>query len=320
MTERWLRELTKLRRADLPEDLWERVLEGPRLQPPPAPARSRAIAVVTALAVFAIAAVIAVRAFGTFGPGNRTLAGPDVLPVPARGDVAADFLPDGRPVFVVHHEDGTVTVVDAFSSHRAWGFSELDAYCPSTRQFVEWAHEAHFDEYGRWVSAGPAPTGLATFTFDVVQRDDAGDPATIRVGAIQPPDPGHSPGETDPSRPPFCPPVNGRSNEVLAHTIDGSKIWDSPASAVAAAPDGWIAVRGTLLVSHQDGFVQLCQKAIGDRCQGGAVVRGIDGVGLLVNVLLPHPGSGYETTRLWLARVRGGVLDDPGIIGFWHVT
>jgi hypothetical protein len=319
MADRWQRELAKLRRAELPEGLWDRVLEGPRWQPPPPPARSRAMAVATALVVFAVAAVIAARAFGPLRPPDRTLAGPDVLAVPARGDVAADFLPDGHPVFVVHHDDGTVTVVDAFSSHRAWGFEEPVAYCPSTREFVEWAHEAHFDEYGRWVSAGPAPSGLATFAFDAVEQDPSGDPIAIRVGAIQAPDPGHSPAVTDPSRPPFCPPVEGRSNEVLAHAIDGSAIWNSPADAVAATPEGWIVVRGTLLVSREDGFVQLCGTVVRGRCEDGAVVRGVDGVGLLVNVLIPHPGSGYETSRLWLVRVRGGVLDDPGIIRFWHV-
>ncbi len=117
MTERWQRELNKLRRAELPADLWERIVKGPRLEPPRAHIRSRAIAAATALAVFAVAAVIAWQAFQPFRAATRTLAGPAVLAVPPRGDVAPDFLPDGRPVFVVHHDDGTVSVVDAFSSH-----------------------------------------------------------------------------------------------------------------------------------------------------------------------------------------------------------
>lgn len=316
MAERWQRELTKLRRAEVPGDLWERVLQGPRLEPPPTRARSRVVAAATAFAVFAVGAVIVLRAFGPFGSADRTLAGPDVLAVPARGEVAPEFLPDGRPIFVVHHEDGTLSVVDAFSSHRAWGFEELVVWCPSTRHFVEWAHEAHFDEYGRYHSAGPAPAGLATFTFEVVERDEAGDPTSIRVGAMQEPDPGRSPPETEPSRPPFCPP----DDRFVAHTIDGSRIFDTPAGAVAAEPDGWIAVRGTLLVSREDAFVQLCAEVRGDRCEGGAIVRGIDGVGLLVNVLRPYPGTGYEEPTLWLVRVRDGVIDDPTIAGLLHVS
>jgi hypothetical protein len=77
--------------------------------------------------------------------------------------------------------------------------------------------------------------------------------------------------------------------------------------------NGWFAVRGTLLVGS-DGFVQLCANVDGDACGGGAIVRGIDGVGLLVNVLLKVEGpSGYEEPRVWLARLDGTVLDDLAI-------
>ncbi len=318
MAERWQREVSKLRRAELPTDLWDRIVEGPRLWPLLPHTRSRVAAGVMALAVSAVAAGVLWAVFAAFRTTEQTLSGPDVLSVPPRGDVAADFLPDGRPVFLVHHEDGTVSVVDAFSSHRAWGFEELVVWCPSTRQFVEWAHEAHFDEYGTWHSAGPAPTGLATFAFDVIARDASGDPSSIRVGEMQPPDPGGSAPVTDPSRPPFCPRFSeggsgeGGAAEIVAHTIGGSEVWDSPSAAVATAPGDWIAVRGTLLVAS-DGFVQLCSKVAGERCEDPAIVRGIDGVGLMVNVLQPYPGTGYEEPRVWLARVRGGVLDDLAI-------
>ena len=307
MTERWQREVAKLHRAELPGDLWERITEGPRLQPPPPRSPSRLIVAATALVLFVAAAALLWIVFTPFRTTVKTLAGSDVLSVPARGETSPVFLGDGRPVFVVHHEDGTVSVVDAFSPHRAWGFEEPVEWCPTTRQFVEWAHEAHFNEYGTWVSAGPAPSGLATFAFQVVERDAAGDPASIRVGAMQAPDPGGSAPITDPSRPPFCP-----GAEPVTFTVDASTVWESPAAAVAAQPQGWIAVRGTLSVAS-DGFVQLCSTFEGARCQDAAVVRGIDGVGLMVNVLQPFPGSGYEKHHVWLAQVRGGVLDDLAI-------
>jgi hypothetical protein len=265
------------------------------------------IVATTALALFLAAAALLWIVFAPFRTTVRSLAGSDVLPVPARGETSPMFLADGRPVFVVHHEDGTLSVVDAFSSHRAWGFEEPVEWCPTTRQFVEWAHEAHFDEYGTWTSAGPAPSGLATFAFQVVGRDAAGDPTSIRVGAMQAPDPGGSASITDPSRPPFCP-----GAEPVTFTIDAAQVWDSPAGAVAARPQGWIAVRGTLSVAS-DGFVQLCSQLDGERCQDAAVVRGIDGVGLMVNVLQRYPGTGYQKPHLWLAQVRGGVLDDLAI-------
>ena len=94
------------------------------------------------------------------------------------------FLDDGRPVFVVHHQDGTVSVVDAFSTHRAWGVEELNVWCPTTREFVEVAHEAHFDEYGTLTpDSGPAGKGgVATFAFSVVTSEPSGDPASIQIG------------------------------------------------------------------------------------------------------------------------------------------
>ena len=85
---------------------------------------------------------------------------------------------------------------------------------------------------------------------------------------------------------------------------------------MVTAPDGWFAVRGTLNVAS-DGFVQLCAAVEDDRCVNGAIVRGIDGIGLMVNVLQPYPaGTGYESNRLWLARVDHGVLTDIAIVGF----
>jgi hypothetical protein len=315
MAERWQTELAKLRSAELPADLWYRVLEGPRLGPVPPRRPSRVAAAVTAFAVFALAGVLVWKVFSPIGGANPSLGGSDVFAVPAPGDVAPVFLSDGRPVFIVHHEDGSLSVVDAFSSHRAWGFEELNVWCPTTREFVEWAHEAHFDEHGNWSSAGPAPSGIATFAFDVVERDAAGDPASIRIGAMRAPSPGGSAPVTDPSRPPFCPEADGVSNQVVEHSINSAAMFDTPADAVAAAPDGWFAVRGTLYVAS-DGFVQLCAQVRGEQCSGGAIVRGIDGVGLMVNVLQPSPGSGYETNRLWLAQDQDGVLTDIAIVGF----
>jgi hypothetical protein len=312
MSERWQRELSKLHGSRLGDDLWDRVVTGPRLEPPPVDRRRHIAVVITAFAAVIAAGAVLWSVFAPLERAPAPLRGSDVVEVPPRGEVSAIFLPDGRPVFVVHHEDGDVSVVDSFSPHRAWGFEELVVWCPSTRQFIERAHEAHFDEFGSWHSAGPSPSGLATFAFDVLARDAAGDASRIKIGAMRDPDPGGSPPITEPTRPPFCPEVDGRSSETVAHTVDGSSVY-TPAAAVRARPDGWFAVRGTLLVGS-DGFVQLCANVDGDACGGGAIVRGIDGVGLLVNVLLNVEGpSGYEEPRVWLARLDGTVLDDLAI-------
>ena len=97
---------------------------------------------------------------------------------------------------------------------------------------------------------------------------------------------------------------------VLAHTLDGIKVWDSPAEAVAAAPTGWVAIRSTLHVDR-DGFVQLCAQVLDDACEGGVVVRGVDGVGLMVNVTRFDWVSGYEEPQVWLVQIHDGVIDNP---------
>jgi hypothetical protein len=218
-----------------------------------------------------------------------------------------------------------VSVVDAFSTHVQYGLKDLVAWCPSTRECVEVAHEARFDEFGNWASGGPAPAGIATFAFDAVERDANGDPRSIRVGAIREPTPGGSAPTTDPSTyPPFCPgepdppagAITVRSGNtdqvgtVIAHAIDAAAVWRSPAA-------GWIAVRGRLLVSP-DGFVELCADVEGDRCIDGATVRGVDGVGLLVNVVIPHPEWYGVEPQTWIARVQDGLLRDVGGIWFFE--
>jgi hypothetical protein len=320
MDDRYRRELTKLHEGELPADLWDRVLEGPRLTPLAPRGRTRVTAAVVAFAVFGLAAFFLWHAFREGAVSQP--AGSDVVTVPPRGETSAVFLADGRPVFVVHHQNGTVSVVDAFSSHRAWGVEELNVWCPSTREFVEVAHETHFDEYGDR-QAGPAPGGVATFAFEVAETDGVGDPASIVVGEMQEPT---SDPHSGPERPPFCPasdadardsglvPVTGaytgETGMVLAHAIDDDQVWDSPAEAVAAAPTGWVAIRSTLHVDS-DGFVQLCAQVVDDRCEGGVVVRGVDGVGLMVNVTRFDWVSGYEEPQMWLVQIHDGIIDNP---------
>ncbi|MEO8425231.1 MAG: hypothetical protein ABI595_15145 [Actinomycetota bacterium] len=324
MDDRYRRELTKLHGGEPPADLWERVLDGPRLAPLGPSVRSRVTAGVVAFVVFGLAATFLWQAFRSSG---EQPAGSDQIAVPPRGETAEVFLDDGRPVFVVHHLDGTISVVDGFSSHRAWGVEELNVWCPSTRQFVEVAHEAHFDEYGDR-QAGPAPGGVATFAFEVTAEDAVGDPASIVVGEMQD---GTLDPHSGPERPPFCPSggsgvddadliavtggYTGETGMVVAHSLDGRQVWDSPAEAVAAAPSGWVGVRGTLLVAS-DGFVQLCARVVDDECEGGVVVRGIDGIGLMLNVTRFAWVSGYEEPQVWLVQIHDGVIDNPaGVSG-----
>lgn len=309
MTDRWQHAATRLRRLEPPSDLWPRISEGPSMAPLPPPRRTRVVAAVTALGVFAAVGVLLWIAFTPGRTAVDTLSGPNVVAVPPRGEVSPVFLDDGRPVFVVHHEDGTVSVVDAFSSHRAWGFEELNVWCSSTREFVELFHETRFDEYGDWAGVGPAPTGLQTFAFEPVELDADGDPATIRIGEIRPGSPeGVGPEGSDPDRPELCP---GDEGTIVRHTISEAAVFDTPAAAVEAAPHGWIAIRGTLHIAR-DGFVRLCGEIDGDRCIDGAIVRGIDGIRLMLEISQNPRMTGYSVPHVWIAQVREGVLDDLG--------
>jgi hypothetical protein len=69
MPERWKNELKKLREFEPGADLGSRIADGPRGEPSP-PARQRVVAAVTALVVFAAAAIFAVRVFGTGSEGH----------------------------------------------------------------------------------------------------------------------------------------------------------------------------------------------------------------------------------------------------------
>ncbi len=85
-----------------------------------------------------------------------------VVDVPPLGQAAPANLADGRPVFVVHHADGTAEVIDGYSTHVPWGLAKLVAWCSTSRTFDDVFHGARWSESGAYIS-GPAPTGLATY-------------------------------------------------------------------------------------------------------------------------------------------------------------
>jgi hypothetical protein len=152
-----------------------------------------------------------------------------------------------------------------------------------------------------------------TYRFEVVSRDASGVPIRILVGAPFLPDPARSASETSPDRPPFCPP----DGAFVTHSIDPDAIYDEPADAVADAPEGWIAVRGTLHVDDGDAFTQLCAEVVDGACVDGVPVRGLDTVRFLLEIIRKYPGeTGYDEPQVWLVRVRDGVIDDPAIAGF----
>jgi hypothetical protein len=245
--------------------------------------------------VFVAAAILL---WVVFAPGRkevRSLPGSDVVDVPPLGTAAAANLADGRPVFVVHHEDDTISVVDAFSTHATFGIGKLVGWCSSSRTFEDPFHGSKWDEFGDY-ALGPAPTGLVTFEFSVVQ----GLLAKVHVDG---PIPSHPRGfQTQPLQPPgpFCQSTSGM---VLPDVLRNAS--SSPADVVAAAPAGWVAVRGTLIATAGQP-ARLCGAAADGACVDATPVSGVDVMGLVSTLR----GSGTTVTieGPWIAQVRAGAL------------
>jgi hypothetical protein len=298
MDERVRQELTKLRRApEPPQDLWDRVREGPRVQEPPVLRRTRALTIVIAMAVTIPAIALAWIATRPLR-GDQVAQGElGVVDVPALGEVAPANLADGRPVFVVHHDDGTVEVIDAFSTHVPWGLAKLVAWCPTSRTFDDVFHGAKWNEDGAYI-LGPAPTGLATYRSTIVQD------GRVLVGPAIPPAPRPSSSREAQPPGPFC--THPATAAGLVYATLPTAISESPADVAASAPSGWVAVRGSLIEGGASG-AELC--ALGARamatCAAGAPVDGIDVGGLF------GPDSGnVVVSGTFITRVHDGALLD----------
>lgn len=114
-----------------------------------------------------------------------------VLELPDRGEVAAEYLTDGTPVFVVHDDDGTVHVVEAVSTHHPDGARNALIYCRSSGWFEELQHGEKFARDGVWLT-GPAPADLPTYEV-LATKDDS-----VQVGDRVVPDGRSQPASHDP--------------------------------------------------------------------------------------------------------------------------
>jgi hypothetical protein len=281
---------------------------GPPRNPSGLPRRARIVAAVRErplLALGALAVVVlgvaTVNVLGDSGGSSvAPISGSQMLRVPPVGDASAAFLADGRPVFVVHHEDGTVSVVDAFSTHTPFGVGTLVAWCDASRTFDDLRHGSTFDEQGRYI-LGPAPTGLVTFEATELGTT----PATVRVGARQLPEP-----RTDVGAPLGGSPCTS-ATDTLSHRIGPEQITDPPSGALEGMPARWIAVVGVLVVTSEGG-ARLCPAsdcAAQPSCDLGAPVSGVDGAGLL------RGGSTYVSdVSTWLVRTDGTTLSDLTLV------
>jgi hypothetical protein len=224
--------------------------------------------------------------------GRIVSAGSEVLDVPAIGQVAPANLADGRPVFVVHHPDGAVSVIDGFSTHVPFGLAKVIGWCPTSRTFYDPFHGSQWTETGSYV-AGPAPTGLVTYGATMLPD------GRVNVGPAITPAPRGTGGAFEPAGP-FCVPPG---DDTVYPTLP-TRVFGSPSAVVETSPPGWVAIRGALV--DVEGRAELCSPFTkGPGCPVGAVVDGLDVPGLFGgNRARPFRTSTY------IARVVDGSLVD----------
>lgn len=155
---------------------------------------------------------------GDPSPSELATRGPSIVALPSRGGVSAAFLDDGRPVFVVHHPDGEVTVVSAVSPHRPV-VPHLVGWCTSNQTFEDPVTGSRFDAHGSKFG-GPSPTDLVTYetrsaSDDSVEVLAPRDP-TVDTGALLSEGPSClGSAEASPPYPAYAP-----APGLVLHTVD----------------------------------------------------------------------------------------------------
>jgi hypothetical protein len=259
--------------------------------------RRRAVRTAAALAVLPLAVALVARM--TLTPDvlfndpiddqgvEPTPAIGEILRIPPPGEVTPSFRADRRPVWVVRHHNGEVSVLDALSPHRPDGLGKLVVWCPRSAWFDDPIHGSRFDAWGRWVG-GPAPHGLWPYA---VEREGNG----VRVGVRQRP-PAR---DADAARPPRGAPCDHTPEDYPQLMVRHA--WpfaDAVAPQAALAEEGWVLVSATLFVPLR-GPPQLCAAVtdtVPPRCSNGVAVAGLQ---------LDGSGGGLVMSGRFLARTAG---------------
>jgi hypothetical protein len=203
---------------------------------------------------------------------------------PAPGEARADHLADGTPIWVIGHEDGSVTVLSGFDTHVPTGVRKLLWWCPEARTLEDPRHGSRWDESGARLT-GPAPAPLHSW-------QTAARGGRLVIGSPQP-----ATGEA-PEEPIGLHCVG--DDPVSFHEFPDWDVWTSPRAAVDAGQVGWFLLDGRL-VPQRDGTVWLCALA---GCDDSIPAEWIPAPDADVLALDPWPDTRY------LARARHGRLID----------
>lgn len=185
---------------------------------------------------------------------------------PRPGEARPDYLADGTPVFVVGHDDGTVSVVSAFDTHTPYNLGKLNWWCSTAGVFENPNHGSRWDEYGVR-TGGPAPFDLATYEATV-------EGGRVLVGAARAgAQVGDRPPNEEESTLDWCL-LPDDEDDVVFHRFEGWRVWDSPAEAVREAPtDRWILLAGQLAAFGGEAGVRLCAL---DSCDEAAPTTNVE--------------------------------------------
>jgi hypothetical protein len=247
-----------------------------------------------ATALFLFAVLIAAGALALNAALRPASTVSSIIAIPPAGEVSAAQLEDGHPVFVVHHADGEVSVLDAFSTHVPSGIYKMVAWCPEARIFTDLVHGARYDEWGKR-TGGPAlgnmneadwqpgSTGhlVVEDRFTAVSGSARSDDSSPDLGACT----------------------------FLVHTFRDVPQY-TPAAATSQADGSWVIVAGRL---DADGH-RLC--GLGSGCPAPAAIDGLElypeasnrqGVEMWIDSL--------RDTQQWLARVANHHLAHVTMLG-----
>lgn len=239
------------------------------------------------LAAGALVAGLVAFGYAQIAPGiaNQNAVRRATLLQPAPGQVAATYLDDGRPVFIVKSAAGDLAVLDGQSSHVPSGMGQLLAWCPADGHFEDLFGGSTFAADGARID-GPAPSGLLSYGLQAVpDRTDliAVTTATSRVD--HPAAPGPRAGA-------------GCSEPWLIHEPVPDEIFD-PSVALDQEPPGWIWLDGTLALQG-DRSILLCDAQVAG-CATSATLSGINAAYFRVG---PH-----ELPGRYIGRVRDNTIE-----------
>ena len=238
-------------------------------------------------------------------PTGLPLAGSNVVELPPPGEAKAVFLADGTPVFVVAHQDGTASVIEAFSGHVPYGMKKLVWWCPSARWFEDPFHGSKYDEYGGW-REGPAGNGLSIYRVEMVDHARLRVDAEAKITSPVELGPGrvaiHAKGP--PPAGPFCDP--GSESQAVFHRFAAKD--ETPVEKLKSSPEGWAFVRGDLLLQ---------KKRQPQLCSLHAPRESFSCVEVYAPFFEDQQRLGpFESTTLegpWVVRVHGGEIFDLAV-------